>query len=221
MTPSPTREVRLDLPGICGRTPEVQVSIMQALAVDGPRMSCSSIDAAELYRLRRLLVRADRLLPGDFHDLPSLRELEVLSSGSPLPPGVFAGMPSLLRLELDLSHRRGDDPLSGGVFSPGTFDGLEGLERLEVNARAGRVRLHLDVHNLRGLSGLRELDVDSVALVTPGALHGMPKLERVRFIAAYTPAYARDQAPRLPPELFDSLPSLERVQVRHFRREGG
>lgn len=53
-------------PGICGRTPEVQVSIIREIAVEGPRMSCGSIDPPELYRLRRLPVQSDYLRRGDF-----------------------------------------------------------------------------------------------------------------------------------------------------------
>ena len=83
-------------PGICGRTPEVQVSIIREIAVEGPRMSCGSIVPPELYRLRRLPVQSDYLRRGDFLHLVNLQELEVTVERSALPAGVFAGMPSVV-----------------------------------------------------------------------------------------------------------------------------
>ena len=202
-------------PRICGRTPEVQVSIIREMAVEGPRMSCGSIDPPELYRLRRLPVQSDYLRRGDFLHLVNLQELEVTVGRSALPAGVFAGMPRLRELTLTVGRLEGDN--AGGrpdVLTPGVFDGLE---RLELNGRRRNTGFRLDSRNLRGLEGLRDLDVDSVAHVTPGALLGMRGLRRVRLTGIYLPPAQRDEAPPLPPELFDSLLSLEDVRVRRFR----
>ncbi len=125
------------------------------------------------------------------------------------------GMPGLRELTLTVVRLEGDD--AGGrpdVLTPGVFDGLE---RLELNSRRSNTGFRLDSRNLRGLEGLRDLDVDSVAHVTPGALMGMRDLRRVRLTGIYLPPAQRDEAPPLPPELFDSLLSLEDVRVRHFR----
>ena len=218
---TPARTALPDLgpqPGICGRTPEVQVSIIREIAVEGPRMSCGSIALPELYRLRRLPVQSDYLRRGDFLHLVNLRELEVTVGRSALPAGVFAGMPGLRELTLTVVRLEGDDV--GGrpdVLTPGVFDGLDSLERLELNGRRSNTGFQMDSGNLRGLDGLRDLDVDSVAHVTPGALRGMRGLRRVRLTGIYLPPTQRDEAPPLPPELFDSLLSLEDVRVRHFR----
>ena len=206
------------MPGVCGRTPEVQVAIVRELAVEGPRMSCGAIDAPELYRLRTLRVDADYLLPGDFLDLVNLRDLDVVVAGRfPLSPGVFAGMPSLRRLDLTVERRDGASGGVPGLLAPGVFGELEGLERLGLRGRRARVGFHLDRRALRGLDGLVELRVDSVAFISGNALSDMPDLRRVRLNAAYTPPHLRDERPALPPGLFAPLPGLEHVHVRHFR----
>ena len=206
------------MPGICGRTPEVQVAIIRELAVEGPRMSCGAIDASELYRLRTLRVDADYLLPGDFLDLVNLRELDAVVAGRfPLAPGVFAGMPSLRRLDLTVERRDGAPGSVPGLLAPGVFGELEGLEHLGLRGRRARVGFHLDRRSLRGLDGLVELRVDSVAVIFHNALSDMSELRRVRLNAVYTPPHLRDQRPVLPPGLFAPLPGLEHIHVRHFR----
>ena len=177
--------------GICGRTPEVQVALIRAIAVDGPRMSCGSINPWELYRLRRLQVEVDYLLPGDFLDLLGLRELEVrVEDRFPLVTGVFQGMPSLRRMEVTFVRSRGELPDRTVLLEPGVFDDLGALERLEINGRRSQTGLHLNGRNLRGLEGLWELDVDSVSSITPGALSDLQGLRRLRLTAAYTPPSA-------------------------------
>ena len=134
----PSPGAALSLPGVCGRTPEVQVALMRALAEDGPRMSCREVDAAELYRLRELLVDAEYLLPDDFQGLVSLRRLDVTVGRFPLSAGVFRGMPSLVDLEVTVVRRPGDGGADARVLSPGVFEGLEGLEHLGLRGRRAR-----------------------------------------------------------------------------------
>ena len=205
--------------GICGRTPEVQVALIRAIAVEGPRMSCGSINPWELYRLRRLQVDADYLLPGDFLDLLGLRELEVMvGNQSPLVTGVFQGMPSLRRMEVTFVRSRGEFPDRTALLEPGVFDDLGALERLEINGRRSQTGLHLNGRNLRGLEGLWELDVDSVSSITPGALSDLQGLRRLRLTASYTPPSRRqEETPELPPELLEPLPALSDIRFRHFR----
>ena len=179
------------------------MAIIRELAVEGSRMLCGAIDASELYRLRVLRVDADYLLPGDFLGLVNLRELEAVVGRFPLVSGVFLGMPSLHRMELTVV-RRGVAPGDvSGMLVPGVFGGLEGLERLDLNGRRNLVGFHLDRRALRGLDGLVDLDVDSVAFISPDALSDMPALRRVCLNAAYTPPHRRDERPALPPGLFN------------------
>ena len=183
-------------------------------------MSCGSIDSSEIYRLRRLSVQSDYLRVGDFLHLVNLRELEVTVGRSVLPAGVFTGMPRLRELTLTMVWLEGDCVGARlDVLTPGVFDGLDSLERLELNGRRSNTGFRLDSLNLRGLESLRDLDVDSVAEVTPGSLMGMRDLRRVRLTGIHLPPTRRDEAPTLPPELFDSLPGLDDVGVKHFRRE--
>ena len=130
--PPPRTPVGVALPdlgsqsGICGRAPEVQVSIIREIAVEGPRMSCGSIDSSEIYRLRRLSVQSDYLRVGDFLHLVNLWELEVTVGRSALPAGVFAGMPRLRELTLTVVRLEGDDAVGClDVLTSGVFDGLD------------------------------------------------------------------------------------------------
>ena len=207
-------------PGICGRTPEVQVSIIREIAVEGPRMSCGSIDSSEIYRLRRLSVQSNYLRVGDFLHLVNLWELEVTVGRSALPAGVLAGMPRLRELTLTVVRLEEDDAVGRlDVLTSGVFDGLDSLERLEIDGRRSNTGFRLDPLNLMGLERLQDLDVDSVAEVTPGALMGMRDLRRVRLTGIHLPPARRGEAPLLPPELFASLPGLDDIGVKHFRRE--
>ena len=193
------------------------MALLRALAVDGPRMSCGSVDGWELYRLRELVVDAERLSPGDFRHLVNLRRLEVRVAREPLPRGVFAGMPGLRELVLTVVRSR-DDGAAGrpDVLAPGVFEGLESLGRLELNGRRSLTGFRLDGGTLAGLDGLRDLDVDSVARVTPGSLHGMPGLRRVRLTGVYLPPPRREDAPVVPAGLFGEVPGLEDIRVTHF-----
>ena len=194
------------------------MALIRALALDGPRMSCGDIDDAELYRLRRLRVDADYLLPGDFQGLASLRRLEVTVGRRPLPPGVFRGMPSLHRMELTVVARPGDRGWRyRGMLSPGAFEGLDLLEQMELNGRRGGAGFRLDRPNLRGLEGLVSLDVDSVSRATPDALSALPSLRRLRLTAVHVqPALRDSESPRLPPEFLESAARLENFRAQHF-----
>ena len=92
------------------------------------------------------------------------------------------------------------------VLTSGVFDGLDSLERLELNGRRSNTGFRLDSLNLMGLERLQDLDVDSVAEVTPGALMGMRDLRRVRLTGIHLPPARRGEAPLLPPALFAFLP---------------
>ena len=108
----------------------------------------------------------------------------------------------------------GDDAVGRlDVLTSGVFDGLE------LNGRRSNTGFRLDSLNLIGLERLQDLDVDSVAEVTPGTLMGMRDLRRVRLTGIYLPPARRGEAPSLPPALFASLPGLDDVGVKHFRRE--
>ena len=197
--------------GICGRTPEVQTALMRMLAADGPRMSCREIQPDDLYRLRELTLDSPYLVWGDLHDLTSLWKLKVITEGSPIPAGIFEDLESLTELTIVISGP-GDQALQ-----PGTFRQLDNLEHLTLQGRRNRASFHLSAANLQGPTGLRTLRVDSVESVTPTALMGLPKLERVDLTAAYRQPRQRDTSAELPAELTQGLTALEKFRARHFR----
>ena len=83
----------------------------------------------------------------------------------------------------------GDDAVGRlDVLTSGVFDGLDSLE---LNGRRSNTGFRLDSLNLIGLESLQDLDVDSVAEVTPGALMGMRDLRRVRLTGIYLPHLLR------------------------------
>ena len=126
-SPSETASVDTPRAGICGRTPEVQEGLIDALAIG----SCQAINADELYRVRALTVSARTVAPGDFAGMPNLRVLHLgFRTWNPdelsLPAGIFKGLTSLEALYIGTPARgEFDCPLPHQVVAD-----LSKLERL-------------------------------------------------------------------------------------------
>ena len=190
--------------GICGRTPEVQERLLDALVID----SCQVINADELYRLREFSVGARTVAPGDFADMPNLRVLTLrFQTWNPdevgLPAGIFEGLTSLETLNIYT-------PTSGDATEPfvwalphGTFADLPNLNLLRLDTGYGE--LLLDPETLTGLSNLEVLRLGNVISIAPGTFGMVPTLRDLRF------RYPEGEV--LPTDLIRDLPELRRVEV--------
>ncbi len=207
------------LPDICGRTPEVQTAIMQAIAREGPKMSCQDINEREMYRIRNIEVRSPSIGKDDLLDMPNLHALSLdtqVGSLQDLGPENFRGMNSLGSLTLSLHHPRDyAPPHRNEQFTDGTFAGRGSLANLTVRFGNSSPGLLLTNTSLAGLDGLLRLDVDHVHAVDPGALQNTRNLRYIRLTGQYSLEPNRQQI--LPPEIFEFLPNLAIVEVQGLR----
>ena len=140
-------------PGICGRTPAVQETLIYRLEIP----SCRAITAGELYRVEELEVRTESLKPGDFANLPNLRRLSVSIprhdwAKHPLTPGLFA----------DLS---GLEELGIGIGEP---------------YPAPNVTVRIDKELFEGLSNLKRLSIGKIDQLSSDAFDNTPALESIQ-----------------------------------------
>ena len=86
--------------GICGRTPEVQTNIIRTLNRDDSGLSCESIRADQLHRLRKLDINTPHLRRKDLYHLSSLTKLRITGLTAPLEPKTFTYQVQLQTLEI-------------------------------------------------------------------------------------------------------------------------
>ena len=141
-----------EFPGICGRTPAVQRTLIEQLGIQ----SCRSITADELYRVEGLGVETEYMKRGDLADLPNLRYLviEIPRHGlekRPLPAGLFTDLSALELLQIDI----------------------------EAPEPAPRVTVRIDKGLFEGLSNLKRMSVEGVDQVSSDAFDNTPALESI------------------------------------------
>ena len=80
--PAPT-PVTIAGPGICGRTPEIQNTLINDLNI----ASCRAINDAELYRVREISFDTESIKPGDLTGFVNLKTLTISGLKEPMTPG--------------------------------------------------------------------------------------------------------------------------------------
>ena len=135
--------------GICGRTPEIQEKLIEILQI----RSCQVINAAELYRVRKLKASAQSFKVGDFDHLPNLKVLE-------------------LRLNKDDKAR----PVELGA---GIFKDLQSLTSMEINNDTNKPTIRLNKDTFKGLNNLKVLDIQYVEHLPEEALDHLLQLEQL------------------------------------------
>ena len=117
--PDPTPTFTVQGPGICGRSPEVQETILERLGTS----LCQATTVPELFRITdEFRLEMDRVRAGDFQGLVNVQRLEVSANG--VEPGGFAGLLNLKELELRL--------FASTDITTESFQGLESLESLTL-----------------------------------------------------------------------------------------
>ena len=179
--------------GICGRTPEVQEPLIGTLGIP----SCQVINADELYRVRALAVDGRSVAPGDFADLPNLREMAIYSLQSPLKPGTFAGLSSLERLHISTSGPESVTPHEWPL-PPGILADLPSLQHLEINQNNGWTTLRVGPDTLTGLRKLQSMNLNYVDSIPDGALDSLLSLETLNLHskAGYSDSVAKPDLAR-------------------------
>lgn len=181
-------------PGICGRSPEVQRTILENLKIN----LCQVATEGELFRITTLGVDMNTARAGDFQGLVNVKEL--WASAKNVEPGAFTGLESLKKLQLTIK----DD----GLIGTGAFQGLQRLEEMGLEVATNGL---IEPGAFKGLSNLETLQVslketssDEDTFSTPD-FDGMPNLKHITIGWFETKTVASTP--------FGSLPNLESAEI--------
>ena len=189
--------------GVCGRTPEVQNTFIGMLGI----LSCRTIDAAELYRVREFSASAQSFKVGDFDHLPNLL---------------------VLGLRLNEDHK--DRPIELG---PGIFEDLQSLAALEIKTDSSKPTIRLTRDTFKGLESLENLDIRYVESLPDESLDYLKNLRKLQisYLKGDIPSRVLDQLhnaesisisaykgetsnPRtIPTDFLKNLPKLRQVGI--------
>ena len=185
--------------GICGRTPEVQERLIEALKI----ASCRRIDAAELYRIRKFSVTAQSFKAGDFDHLSNVQVMELeLYAAKPveLSAGIFEDLQSLITLEIDSYN------IPTIRLNKDTFRGLNNLIVLDIEYVE-----HLPEEALDHMQQLKQLNISYLKGDIPGeALDQLHNVQSIS-ISAYTEENSNPRT--IPADFLKNLPKLEKVSI--------
>lgn len=202
-----------DETGLCDRTPKVRDAIIAVVGVS----ACFDATPAQLASVLTLSASAASLTslqPGDFSDLPNLRDLDLTDNELlSLPAGAFSGLTSLQRLDLSNSAAVGilgeEFGLPYNAFSSlpkGVFAALPNLEELSLESTS---LSSVPAGVFEGLTGLQELDLSHNALASlpKGVFAGLTSLERLDLFL--------NSLSSLPDAAFIDLTNLTRLYLSH------
>ena len=160
-------------PGICGRSPEVQRTILENLKIN----LCRVVTQGELFRITTLGVKMDAAKAGDFHGLVNLDRFG--AEIKDVEPGGFSGMKNLKEMYLTV--------YTYGSIAPGAFQGLNNLEKLTINISKpdSEQENTLTLSDFDHLPSLKHLEMESIPrlyaeTVSHKLLANLPSLESVR-----------------------------------------
>ena len=204
--PVPTPTFTVQGPGICGRSPEVQETILERLGTS----LCQATTVPELFRITdEFRLEMDRVRAGDFQGLVNVQRLEVSANG--VEPNGFAGLLNLKELELRLS--------ASTDITTESFQGMESLESLTLEISLpeqedSQVVPLPPFPNLPSLKRLRALGIHNPENdQLPGTLFKeLPALESVEMSVHYI-GTVNDWGGdfRIPPDLFLGNSNLKEV----------
>ena len=200
LTPEHTqlRRVQAQNEGICGRTQQVQDSLLTFITATD---DCAAMTETLLASIGPYLAinekSIDSLMPGDFEGLTAVTSLVLASNDlRNLPTGVFSGLANLQTLRIQ------DNLLE--TIPAGTFDGLSGLTTLEL---ANNRIENLDPEAFKGLAALQTLELENNQLKTlpSGLFDDLPNLTVIDL--SFQPIRS------LPSGIFDSLVALRTISM--------
>ena len=190
--------------GICGRTPDIVVDIMAAVAGTGGPDRCDEATAEDLSRISEMRLRGrgiGSLKSGDFQGLTGLRNLFLHDNKlTEIPTGLFSGLSNLEILNL-----------SGNALKDLPADLFHGLPKLRYLYVSNNQLTGLPRELFNNLSNLENLglEVNQLTSLPAGLFDGLHKLD---FLALHI-----NQLSDLPSGLFDDLSNLEHLDLHSNR----
>lgn len=227
-TPTPTPLVlKVDTgPGICGRSPEVQVAIIKRLEIT----LCQAITTPELFRVTSLSINTETLKAGDLAGMENLRTLSMTVEH--IETGAINNLTGIKELSIKIRDKGwmdesaitsmsklesleiyGHDSLT---MATGALSNLPVLKTLKIETNApGKIQDN-------AVSNLPELETLTIYWETPrnseervyntmGTLRGLPSLKTLSLTA--NTDYENVSGPSLPSGILEELPSLEELHV--------
>ena len=189
--------IEAEAPGICERTRQVRVGILDRIPNVG---DCARVTDARLANITGELElngrSIDTLAAGDFAGLTALTTLNLESNAlTTLPDDVFEPLTALTGLYLNSNKLR---TLDAGVFA--------GLPLQDLRLSSNRLTT-LDAGVFAGLTALQELNLSTNKLTTldAGVFAGLPALETLRL--------AGNMLTTLDAGVFAGLPALETLRL--------
>ena len=189
--------IEAEAPGICERTRQVRVGILDRIPNVG---DCARVTDARLANITGELElngkSIDTLAAGDFAGLTALTTLNLESNAlTTLPDDVFEPLTALTGLYLNSNKLR---TLDAGVFA--------GLPLQDLRLSSNKLNT-LDAGVFAGLTALQELNLSTNKLTTldAGVFAGLPALETLRL--------AGNMLTTLDAGVFAGLPALETLRL--------
>ena len=172
--PGPT-PITIAGPGICGRTPEIQNTLINDLNI----ASCRAINDAELYRIREISFDTKSINPGDLTGFVNLKTLKISGLNEPMIPGVFAGLKSLTSLHIEM--RLLEEQEKTAAFGAKAFQGMPELKQLGIQNRSEKTPLLFEKNAFQGINHLIVLSVSGYASIESGTFKKSGQIDSVAF----------------------------------------
>ena len=172
--PGPT-PVSIPGPGICGRTPEIQNTLINELNI----ASCRAINDTELYRVREISFDTESIKPGDLTGFVNLKTLKISGLNEPITPGVFAGLKSLTSLHIQM--RLLEEQEKTAAFGAKAFQGMPELKDLRIRNDSQKTPLLFKKNAFQGINHLTILIVNGYASIESGTFKKSGEIDHIAF----------------------------------------
>ena len=214
-------------PGICGRNPKIQktilsilkISLCQAVSIpemfritDLPRIEIETARAGDfvgLVNVKELIVHVVDVHPGAFAGLDGLKGMRLsIGDKGTIEAGAFKGLPRLEAMELSIA--------TSGSIEPGAFQGLSSLETLTVQLNeVSDEENTLDLPDFAGMPNLKRIKIGwfETETVASSPFGNMPNLESAEISIQFKDEESRIEKPQIPGNMFKNNSKLKTVRL--------
>ena len=161
-------------PGICGRTPEIQKTLINQLGI----RSCRAINETELYRVRKIGFSTKSIKPGDLTGFVNLKTLTISGLNEPMTPGVFNGLKSLTSLNISMNLPEEEKT---ATFGARAFQGMPELKDLRIHNSSEKTPLLFEKNAFQGINHLIVLSVNGYASIESGTFNKSGEIDHITF----------------------------------------
>ena len=149
-TPTPVEAMKPTGPGICGRSPEIQRTLLAHLNIS----LCQAVTTPELFRITEFGVSMTSAQQGDFEGLVNVQDMAI--SAKQFEPGALKGLDSLEKLTLVV--------FPDTSLAPTALEGLDELTQITIQKTTDDQNAEetVELPGFPKLPKLKELVIDKV-----------------------------------------------------------